>query len=147
MKYVRNTENIGYPNDISPSMDNVFVDGLFKFELGRLNVTFLYKLIVQLEVSQIYIQNALDAFDMWFCNNQKLSTKFFQRFISNLDAHSLLENLSKKVNEIVCTIRQNLKPTNKINLAVNICGPVVLIPQKSSSPNVIAIDTGIFSGR
>lgn len=51
LKYVRNTPNIACTNDISPSIENPFVDGIFKFELGRLNITFLYKLIVQLQVS------------------------------------------------------------------------------------------------
>lgn len=59
-----------------------------------------------------------------------------------MDAFPVIELLSTKVNNIIARIKMNLKPNNKINLTVNICGPVILVPQKSSSPNVVAIDTG-----
>lgn len=52
LKYVKNTANIGYNNDIATNVENVFIDGIFKFDLGRINMIFLYKLIVQLEVSK-----------------------------------------------------------------------------------------------
>lgn len=51
IKYVRNATHLSYNNDISPNMDETFVDGSFKFHLGRIHCTFLYKLVVQLQVS------------------------------------------------------------------------------------------------
>ncbi|KAJ8959923.1 hypothetical protein NQ314_006125 [Rhamnusium bicolor] len=53
IKYVRNATHVSHNNDISPNMDETFVDGSFKFQLGRINCTFLYKLIVQLQETLI----------------------------------------------------------------------------------------------
>lgn len=46
--------------------------------------------------------------------------------------------LNKAINKATATFTTN----TKINLAINVCGPVLLFPQKSSSPNVMVIDTG-----
>ncbi|XP_072395854.1 intermembrane lipid transfer protein VPS13A-like [Diabrotica undecimpunctata] len=113
IKYVRNSSNLGYNNDISPNIDETFIDGSFKFQLGRIHCIFLYKLIVQL-----------------------------QRFVANLEALPFLEKLFLKMNTLVIDITKTLKANTKINLAINVSGPVFLFPQKSSSPNVLIIDTG-----
>ncbi|CAH1112949.1 unnamed protein product [Psylliodes chrysocephalus] len=113
IKYVRNSTNLGYNNDISPNVDETFIDGSFKFQLGRIHCTFLYKLIVQL-----------------------------QRFVMNLEAVPFLEKLFVKFNKMFIDITKTLKNNTKINLAINVSGPVFLFPQKSSSPNVLVIDTG-----
>ncbi|XP_057653630.1 intermembrane lipid transfer protein VPS13A-like [Diorhabda carinulata] len=113
IKYVRNSSKLGYNNDISPNIDESFIDGSFKFQLGRIHFTFLYKLIVQL-----------------------------QRFVTNLEALPFIENLFEKINIFVIGITKTLKPNTKINLDINVSGPVLLFPQKSSSPNVLIVDTG-----
>lgn len=50
IKYVRHAPHLIQKNDISPRYDDVTTDGSFKFQLGRIHVTFLYKLVVQLQV-------------------------------------------------------------------------------------------------
>lgn len=40
------------------------------------------------------------------------------------------------------TVTDTLKANTKIHLAISVCGPILLFPQKSSSPNVMIIDTG-----
>lgn len=55
IKYVRNATHLSYNNDISPNMDETYVDGSFKFHLGRIHCTFLYKLVVQLQVKNFFI--------------------------------------------------------------------------------------------
>ncbi|KAJ8960584.1 hypothetical protein NQ318_013873 [Aromia moschata] len=113
IKYVRNATQLGHNNDISPNIEETFVDGSFKFHLGRINCTFLYKLIVQL-----------------------------QRFIANLEVLPLLEKSITRLHRWITAATETLKNNTKINLAINVCGPVFLIPQKSSSSNVMVIDTG-----
>lgn len=39
---------------------------------------------------------------------------------------------------------ESLKTNTKIHLAINLKGPILLFPQKSSSPNVVIIDTGEY---
>lgn len=51
VKYVRHASHLNHRNDISPSHDDITTDGSFKFHLGRIHITFLYKLVVQLQVS------------------------------------------------------------------------------------------------
>ncbi|KAF7277497.1 hypothetical protein GWI33_007043, partial [Rhynchophorus ferrugineus] len=87
-------------------------DGNFKFELGRIHCIFLYKLMVQL-----------------------------QRFIIDLEAMDYVEKYVKFIRSAIKSATDTLKNKTKISLAINVCGPVLLIPQKSSSPNVMVIDT------
>lgn len=88
-------------------------DGSFKLYLGQMHCTFLYKLVVQLH-----------------------------RFIINLEALPFMEKVINLVEETVTQATDTLKTNSKINLSINVCGPVLLFPQKSSSPNVMVIDTG-----
>lgn len=134
IKYVRNATHLSYNNDISPNMDETFVDGSFKFHLGRIHCTFLYKLVVQLQVREklsLYVIFVLISFPN------------LQRFIVNLEALPILEKLTSKLHQKLSTATETLKNNTKIILAINVSGPVFLIPQKSSSPNVMVIDTGI----
>lgn len=50
VKYVRLASNLKPGTDISPGRDEIPVGGTFKFQLGQIHVTILYKLIVQLQV-------------------------------------------------------------------------------------------------
>ncbi|CAH1186159.1 unnamed protein product [Phyllotreta striolata] len=113
VKYVRNSTNLNYNNDISPNTDETFIDGSFKFQLGRIHCTFLYKLIVQL-----------------------------QRFFANLEILPLIEKVVVKFNNALVDVTKTLKNNTRINFSINVSGPVILFPQKSSSPNVLVIDTG-----
>ncbi|KAL1509464.1 hypothetical protein ABEB36_004192 [Hypothenemus hampei] len=112
VKYVRNASHVRNNEVLDKRYDDA-LDGSFKFQLGRIHFIFLYKLMVQL-----------------------------QRFVMNLE---VLEYLEKYVNLIRTAIKaatDTLKNKTKISLSINVCGPVFLIPQKSSSPNVMIIDTG-----
>lgn len=60
----------------------------------------------------------------------------------------ILEYIQKYVNiirGIIKSATDTLKNKTKISLSINVYGPVFLIPQKSSSPNVMVIDTGTLS--
>lgn len=65
-----------------------------------------------------------------------------QRFIANLEATNLIDKLLESLSKAVSTATDTLKTNAKVHLSVNVCGPIVLFPQKSSSPNVMIIDTG-----
>ncbi|XP_030755861.1 vacuolar protein sorting-associated protein 13A-like [Sitophilus oryzae] len=115
VKYVRNASHIRNNEMIGKSYGETY-DGNFKFELGRIHCIFLYKLMVQL-----------------------------QRFIIDLEALDFVERYARLVRGAIKTATDTLKNKTKISLAINVCGPVLLIPQKSSSPNVMIIDTGKLS--
>jgi len=66
----------------------------------------------------------------------------FQRFIINLEVLEYLESYFTSVRAMLKTATDTLKNKTKISLSINVGGPVFLIPQKSSSPNVLVIDTG-----
>lgn len=53
-----------------------------------------------------------------------------------------LESYFTLVRAMLKTATDTLKNKTKISLSINVGGPVFLIPQKSSSPNVLVIDTG-----
>ncbi|KAF7285850.1 hypothetical protein GWI33_009822 [Rhynchophorus ferrugineus] len=112
VKYVRNATHIK-TNDMMDKTYGESFDGNFKFELGRIHCIFLYKLMVQL-----------------------------QRFIIDLEAMDYVEKYVKFIRSAIKSATDTLKNKTKISLAINVCGPVLLIPQKSSSPNVMVIDTG-----
>lgn len=112
LKYVRHASHIKQRNEIS-NRDETTTGGSFKFQLGQIHLTLLYKLIVQI-----------------------------QRFIINLEAIPYINNIVEYLYNAVTTITDTLKANTKIHLAINVCGPVLLFPQKSSSPNVMIIDTG-----
>ncbi|KAB0792527.1 hypothetical protein PPYR_14486 [Photinus pyralis] len=113
IKYVRHAANIMQKNDISPSTEDLSTDGSFKFQLGRIHITFLYKLIVQL-----------------------------QRFILNLEGVAFVRCIVHFLRTSLNRATDTMKGHAKINLSINIQGPVLLFPQKSDSPNVIVFDTG-----
>ncbi|KAF5301566.1 hypothetical protein FQR65_LT08871 [Abscondita terminalis] len=113
IKYVRHAPNIIQKNDISPNHEDLTTDGSFKFHLGRVHVTFLYKLIVQL-----------------------------QRFIMNLEGLAFMQMIVLPLQNSLNKATDTIKGIAKINLSINIHGPILLFPQKSDSPNVVIIDTG-----
>ncbi|XP_060526445.1 intermembrane lipid transfer protein VPS13C-like isoform X2 [Cylas formicarius] len=113
VKYVRNAQHIRTAETIDKNAEEHPLDGSFKFQLGRINCIFLYKLMVQL-----------------------------QRFVINLEALDFMEKYAKVLRRTVKAATDTLKNKTKISLSINVCGPVLLIPQKSSSPNVLVIDTG-----
>ncbi|KAI4458553.1 vacuolar protein sorting-associated protein vps13 [Holotrichia oblita] len=116
VKYVRHAIQLHNRNDISPTTNDVSGDGSFKLYIGQIHITFLYKLFIQL-----------------------------QRFIANLEALCYVEKMANFARKLVNQATETLKYNNKIHLAVNIKGPVLLFPQKTSSPNVIIISTGEFN--
>ncbi|XP_025830546.1 vacuolar protein sorting-associated protein 13C [Agrilus planipennis] len=111
VKYVQNATHIVEQNQ--GNEDKIVTNGTFKFYLGRLHITFLYKLIVQ-----------------------------FQRFLLGMEMISCVESLYEIFSRNISKITETLKPNSKIHLAINLQGPVILFPQKSDSPNVIIVDTG-----
>ncbi|KAK4883024.1 hypothetical protein RN001_006343 [Aquatica leii] len=113
MKYVRHAPNILQKNDISPNHEDLTTDGSFKFQLGRIHLTFLYKLIVQL-----------------------------QRFIINLEAIAFMQVIVTFLKTSINKATDTIKGIAKINLSINLHGPILLFPQKSDSPNVVIFDTG-----
>ncbi|KAK5650330.1 hypothetical protein RI129_001359 [Pyrocoelia pectoralis] len=113
VKYVRHAANIIQKNEISQSNDDLSADGSFKFHLGRIHVTFLYKLIVQL-----------------------------QRFILNLEGITIMRLIVTFLRTSLNRATDSMKGNAKINLSINIQGPILLFPQKSDSPNVVVFDTG-----
>ncbi|XP_017782614.1 PREDICTED: vacuolar protein sorting-associated protein 13A-like [Nicrophorus vespilloides] len=116
VKYVRYASTMCRHSDISPTSEELNSNGSLKFHLGQLHVTFLYKLIVQLH-----------------------------RFIVNLEGLQYLQNAYDFFNKMTVKATETLKTSTKINLSINIKGPILLLPQKSSSPNVVIIDTGDLS--
>ncbi|XP_050293548.1 intermembrane lipid transfer protein VPS13C-like [Anthonomus grandis grandis] len=112
VKYVRNASHIKNHEVLSKQYEETF-DGSFKFQLGRIHFIFLYKLMVQL-----------------------------QRFIMNLEIIEYVESYLNLIRRTVKAATDTLKNKTKISLAIGVSGPIILIPQKSSSPNVILIDTG-----
>ncbi|XP_044757951.1 vacuolar protein sorting-associated protein 13A-like [Coccinella septempunctata] len=115
MKYVRHASNFKNAHDISPGREDNFTDGSFKFHLGQLHFTFLYKLIVQV-----------------------------QRFIVNLEALVYVNRLLLYLKKAVANATKSFQTSSRVQLSLNLCGPIFLFPQKSSSPNVLVIDTGDF---
>ncbi|EEZ98160.2 hypothetical protein TcasGA2_TC000586 [Tribolium castaneum] len=111
LKYVRHASHINQ-NEIS-NREEMTTGGSFKFQLGQIHLTLLYKLIVQI-----------------------------QRFVTNLEAVPYINNIIEYLYNAVTTVTDTLKANTKIHLAINVCGPILLFPQKSSSPNVMIIDTG-----
>ncbi|XP_063908904.1 intermembrane lipid transfer protein VPS13C-like isoform X2 [Zophobas morio] len=111
LKYVRQASHI-QKNDIT-NRDETLTGGSFKFQLGQIHLTLLYKLIVQI-----------------------------QRFVMNLEALPYINRIIEYLYNAVTTVTDTLKANTRIHLAINVCGPVLLFPQKSSSPNVMIIDTG-----
>ncbi|XP_045467694.1 vacuolar protein sorting-associated protein 13C-like [Harmonia axyridis] len=115
LKYVRHASNYKNMHDISPGRDDTFSDGSFKFHLGQLHFTFLYKLIVQV-----------------------------QRFIVNLEALIYVNKVLTFLKKAVRHATETFQKSSRVHLSLNLCGPIFLFPQKSSSPNVLVIDTGDF---
>lgn len=113
VKYVRYAEHLNRRNDMASALDDVTCDGNFKFHLGQIHVTFLYKLIVQL-----------------------------QRFIVNLEALPFMQKTVVFLHNKLTQATDTLTNSTKINLVINMRGPVLMFPQKTSSPNVVIIDTG-----
>ncbi|RZC35875.1 vacuolar protein sorting-associated protein 13A-like, partial [Asbolus verrucosus] len=111
LKYVRYATHL-QKNDIS-NREEMSTGGSFKFQLGQIHLTLLYKLIVQI-----------------------------QRFIVNLEAISYINQIIDILYNAVTSVTDTLKANTKIHIAINVCGPILLFPQKSSSPNVMIIDTG-----
>lgn len=60
----------------------------------------------------------------------------------NLDLSNLIEDLAVYSNRKVTRVMETFKSNTKIHLAINIKGPVILFPQKSSSPNLVVFDIG-----
>ncbi|XP_066252577.1 intermembrane lipid transfer protein VPS13A-like [Euwallacea similis] len=112
VKYVRNACHLKSNEVLDKQYGDVF-DGSFKFQLGRIHFIFLYKLMVQL-----------------------------QRFVINLEILDYVEKYLNLVSKAIKSATDTLKNKTKISLSINVSGPVFLIPQKSSSPNVLVIDTG-----
>ncbi|KAG5885875.1 hypothetical protein JTB14_019138 [Gonioctena quinquepunctata] len=96
IKYVRNATHIGYNNDISPNVEETFIDA-------------------NCPTSAVH---------------------------NELRSSSVLGKNIQRFQFLLIDITKNLRKDTKINLAIKLCGPVFLIPQKSSSPNVLVIDTG-----
>lgn len=113
VKYVRLSNTSKSPNDITSEHEKILTDGSFKFHLGQIHLTFLYKLFVQL-----------------------------QRFIINIEALPYIQTSMHYLDKSLQKISHSLRASTKIQISVNICGPILLFPQKSSSPNVIIFDTG-----
>ncbi|KAF5273457.1 hypothetical protein FQA39_LY07474 [Lamprigera yunnana] len=113
IKYVRHAPIIIQRHTIAPSQSELITDGSFKFQLGRIHVTFLYKLVVQL-----------------------------QRFIINLEGITFMQNIVLFLKNSLNKATDTIKGSTKINLSINLQGPILLFPQKSDSPNVIVFDTG-----
>lgn len=114
IKYVRLSNANKSPNDITSEQDKPVPDGSLKFHLGQIHLTFLYKLFVQL-----------------------------QRFIINMEALSFIKNCFNLLKISFLKASNLFYTATKIQMSINICGPILLFPQKSSSPNVIIFDTGI----
>ncbi|KAK9875024.1 hypothetical protein WA026_005834 [Henosepilachna vigintioctopunctata] len=116
LKYVRHASNLKNIQDLSPNREDGLTDGSFKFQLGKIHFTFLHKLIVQV-----------------------------QRFIINLEALPYISKSIMGLQKIINRATDTFKTSSKIHLSINLCGPVFLFPQKSSSPNVLVVDTGDFN--
>ncbi|KAH1005296.1 hypothetical protein HUJ04_006309 [Dendroctonus ponderosae] len=112
VKYVRNAAHLKNSEVLDRQYEDAH-DGSFKFQLGRIHFIFLYKLMVQL-----------------------------QRFIINLEVLEYLESYLQLTRKAVKVATDTLKNKTKISLSINVFGPVFLLPQKSSSPNVLVVDTG-----
>lgn len=93
--------------------DKVVSRGSLKFHLGKIHLTFLYKLFVQL-----------------------------QRFIVNIEAIAFMQTCLKYIKLAATKTINLLRSSIQIHTQININGPIVIFPQKSSSPNLIIIDTG-----
>ncbi|GJQ74448.1 hypothetical protein Trydic_g21318 [Trypoxylus dichotomus] len=116
VKYVRHAAHLIQKNEIAIATNDVTSNGNFKLYIGQIHVTFLYKLFIQL-----------------------------QRFVVNLEALCYIEKIANCIRKIVEQATDTLKLSPTIHLAVTIKGPVLLFPQKTSSPNVIIISTGEFT--
>lgn len=60
----------------------------------------------------------------------------------NLELYNLVDDLTDYVNRKITLGMESFKSNTKIHLAINIKGPIVLFPQKSSSPNLVVFDAG-----
>lgn len=63
----------------------------------------------------------------------------------NLDISNIIEDLANYTNLKISRVMETFKSNTKIHLAINIKGPIVLFPQKSSSPNLLVFDIGKYS--
>lgn len=133
VKYVRHAPQFVHKHDISPTTSDVHGDGSFKLYLGQIHITFLYKLFIQLQVSSVETPAHFAVIIKDFNS---------QRFFVNLEAICYFERVTNAIRDIVNRATETLKHNSKIHLAVNIKGPVLLFPQKTSSPNVIIVSTG-----
>lgn len=116
IKYVKMSNVSRTANDIMFKYDKVVTDGSLKFYLGQIHLIFLYKLFVQL-----------------------------QSFIINIEGVNLIRDCFKGLKRISSKILNLLQSPLKIQATINICAPILLFPQKSSSPNVIIFDVGEIS--
>lgn len=118
VKYVRHAPRLYTSNaavDIAASsslqlQDDVNSDGSVRVNIGRLQITLLYKLILQL--------------------------KHFCRPLLECKGHRLAVAWLKG------TCERTLRSSAKMQLAINVHGPTLLLPQKTASPNLIVIHTG-----
>lgn len=59
-----------------------------------------------------------------------------------MEAVPLIQKATRLLTKAVKKTSSILRAYTKIQLAVNVCGPVLLFPQTSSSPNVIIVHIG-----
>lgn len=131
VKYIKYDPSINQASVVMQNRDNIATNGSFKFHLGQLHITFLYKLFIQLQVIT------------WtYMKCEKFFYNLFQRFVINVEAVSFVQKTLYFMAKIMRKATHTLKAFTKIQTHINISGPILLFPQKSSSPNVIIVDTG-----
>lgn len=121
-KYVRHAPCLCQSSDMGPlsgvhlrSDASVASDGSLRIHIGRIQVTLLYKLALQLR-------------------------RFMEPLIPSGRARVMI--LNRIHDATVGRIRNALASGSRLQLGLYIHGPTVLLPQKTASPNLVVVHTG-----
>ncbi|XP_047103973.1 vacuolar protein sorting-associated protein 13A-like [Schistocerca piceifrons] len=114
LKYVRHSPKLYTHSDMEAIRDDVKSDGSFRLHVGTVHIVLLYKLLIDLQ-------------------------HFFEPFIHASTVLQTYHRVEKWIQQQSAQIRTC---NTKLHVSLDIHGPTLLLPQKSSSPNVIIVDSG-----
>ncbi|KAL1131713.1 hypothetical protein AAG570_011326 [Ranatra chinensis] len=116
-KYVRHSPRLYKQSDIDNNKDDVKSDGSLKLHIGRVNIVVLFKMAID-------IQN------------------FMEPFVRPGLMVMVLHNIQKTIHEKLIQLRNC---ETRLHLALDIRAPSLLLPQKTTSPNLVILCLGDFS--
>ncbi|XP_021923386.1 vacuolar protein sorting-associated protein 13A-like isoform X4 [Zootermopsis nevadensis] len=116
-KYVRHSPKLYTQSDLGPNKDDVKSDGSLRLHIGRIHVVLLYKLLVNLQ-------------------------HYMEPFIHPGVPAYVINAAEKSAEQQIVQLRGW---STRLHLSLDLHAPTLLLPQKSSSPNLIVLNMGDLS--